>query len=562
LDSFTQEMPNRPIARNFVVSSLCFLIAAAGAYEGYFQYLTVKTLAAEKSATVAQLERLSNEHLENHLWQNAIQTLTELKKISANSDFITQARRDIEAGMLREQEEFIAYWTAQASAQLSAGKLDAAVDDAQQVLRIYPTHAEAVKIQADVQAIRDDQARVAEIQATRLLLRQKNWSSALDSSQALITRFPQDSEAKSLRDSAQAGFATYTADLAKAEELYQMARSRDHGTYDREALVWLREARSLAPENAEIRALFEKFALYIRTLHVPAEFATPSEAIAQARDRDRVVIAAGTWHGPVVIDSAIDLSGAGMGLTKFQCYPDDGCVLTLSPSANGAHIRGISVGHQKIGEGDERFSAALVRGAMAFFEDCEFTQASGHGLAVMEGAKVRAMRCRFSENGWNGAAAFGKDTQLEIKDSQSNKNYDHGIEAWQEASIVLSNNRCEGNTGNGIHIDNGQAPANLQNNQLTANREFGLVIDSAGSGKISGNHARRNQLGGFVIRLQAASLEVLDNQATLNEGPGLILEKGLKFDAYSKNTCTENHGGQYLSDANLSAPPPVLEETR
>lgn len=555
-------MPKHRFARNVTVSCLCVLIAAAGAYEGYFEYLTAKDHAAEKSATIAHLERLSTEHLENHLWQNAIQTLTELNQLTPSSDFITQARRDIEAGMLREQEEFIAYWTAQASAQLSAGKLDSAVDDAQQVLRIYPENAEALKILADVQTIRDDQARVAAIQETRHLLNQKIGSAALESARSLITRFPQDPEAKSLHDRAKAGFAKLTADLAKAEELYQMARNRDGGNYDHEALLWLREARSLAPDNAEIRTLFEKFAHYIRTLHVPEEFGTPAEAIAQARDRDRVVIAAGTWQGPLVIDSAIDLSGAGTGLTQFQCNPEDGCVLTLSPSANGAHIRGISMGHQKIGEGDERFSAALVRGAKVSFEDCEFTQASGHGLAVMEGAKVRALRCGFSENGWNGVAAFGKGTHVEIKDSQSINNYDHGIEAWQEASLVMANNRCEGNSGNGIHIDSGQASVNLQNNQLTANREFGLVIDSAGDGKITSNNARGNLLGGFVIRLPAAAVEVVANQANRNLGPGLILEKGLNFDAYSQNVCTENQGEQYLSAADLSAPPPVLEENR
>ncbi len=540
----------------FTVLLICTLIIAAGGWNGYLHYEITKTEAHLYFSKITGLELQSTNERENHQWQSAIKTLTELQKLTSDTDFIKLSRRTIDAGMMKEQEEFIAYWTTQASSELSAGHLDAADAAAHQVLNLYPENVEASKIQTAILSSRIDQARLADIASIRSLLLQKNWPDAIKSATSLIARFPEDLEAKSLYNSATEGAEKATADRAKAEELYQMARARDQGNFDQGALIWLREARLLAPENTEIRSLFEKFALYIRTLHVPGEFATPAEAIAQARDRDRVVIAEGSWQGPLVIETAIELEGAGSSKTNLQCGPDEGCVITIGPSAKGAHISGISMSHQKIGEGAERFSVVLVRGGGADFIDCHFTHGSGHGLAVIEGAQVKTNRCLFSENGWDGVAVSGEGSLLEVTDCQSLNNYEHGIEAWQKASVVLRNNHCEGNTGNGIHMDNGQANTIIEGNQLIANREFGLVIDSAGTGKISGNSAKKNLLGGLVIRYQAAALKFTDNQATQNEGPGLILEKGLDPTAYSSNISTDNHGEQILPMADLNTPPP------
>jgi parallel beta-helix repeat protein len=174
-------------------------------------------------------------------------------------------------------------------------------------------------------------------------------------------------------------------------------------------------------------------------------------------------------------------------------------------------------------------------------------------LAVIEGGEAVANRCRFADNGWNGAAAIGAGSRLEVRDSESQGNFEHGIESWDGAAVTLVNNRCEGNSRNGIHADNGDAAAVIEGNQLIANREFGLVLGSAGSGKISNNTARENLLGGFVIRHAASAPAVTGNQATLNRGPGLVLEKGLPADAYASNKSTQNTAPQILTDADLAS---------
>lgn len=351
------------------------------------------------------------------------------------------------------------------------------------------------------------------------------------------------------------------ADEAKALELLKLASARDNGQFDQQALDWLREAASLSPGNAGIAALLEKFSSYIRTLRVPDDFATPDEALASARDRDRIVIGTSIWKGPLVLNVAVDLQGAGATDTIVECRPEDGSAITIGPGAKGARISGITFRHETFALGTDRFSAALVRGGNATFVDCRFTNASGHGLAVIDGGKASVSRSRFADNGWNGAAAIGKGSTLEARDCESLNNFEHGIETWDSATATLVNNRCEGNSRNGIHADNGTAPATVEGNQLIENREFGIVIDSAGSGKVSGNTARANLLGGIVLRNASGKLAVEKNQATLNQGPGLVLENGLQPANYATNSVSQNVGEQIVAGVDLSENAPVVPDS-
>ncbi len=464
-----------------------------------------------------------------------------------------RGRRGIEAGMDEEQKQFIGYWTSQAIAELDAGRFDEAEAAARRVLENFPDETEAVTILERVAKAREGISRDRAIAAARRLLDEKQWETAIKAARRILDADPADSDAATILADATAALEKQRAEQARAAELFRMAAERDQGEFDQQALDWLREAATLAPGNPEITALFEKMASYTRTLRVPGDFATPAEALEAARDRDRIVLGEQTWKGPLVINTAIELQGAGPAATIIECPPAQGCPITIGPDARGARITGIGFRHESfLADGRERFAAALVRGGGATFVDCRFSDASGHGLAVIEGGEAVANRCRFVDNGWNGAAAIGAASRLEVRDSESLNNFEHGIESWDGAAVMLVRNRCEGNSRNGIHTDNGAAAAVIEGNQLIANREFGLVLGSAGSGKISGNTARENLLGGYVIRHAARSLAVTGNQATLNRGPGLVLEKGLSAEAYSGNTGSQNTGTEILTEADLS----------
>ena len=527
-----------------------FLIGAAG---GGFLYLkTEEAKESRRQQRLALLERMGSGYIDNRRWQEAAATFAEIESLAPGSELAKIGRRRIEAGMTEEQNQFVGYWTGQAIAELEAGRLDQAEAAIRRVLEKFPLEREPTVILKQINKARASQSRDTLLAAARKLIDDGKPNEAIAALAPLLAKSPDDSDALAITGDAEAILAKQAADQGKAMSLLEQAIARDHGEFDQQALDWLREAASLFPGNQEIASRLETMSSYTRTIKVPGDFATPADALAVARDRDRIVLTDKTWKGPLVITAAVDLQGTGSTKTIVECPATEGSAITISPGVTGAHITGIGFRHESfLAVGRDRFSAALVRGGGATFTDCAFSDASGHGLVVIENGEAIANHCRFSGNGWNGAAAIGKGCRLEVRDSESTGNFEHGIESWNEASVTLVNNRCEGNSRNGIHTDNGSASATIEGNQLIANREFGLVLDSAGSGKITGNTARANLLGGFVIRT-AAKLPFTGNQATLNKGPGLVLESGLSAADYAGNTVTKNTGIEILSEARLS----------
>ncbi len=551
--------PARPATRglSYVAWMLVFLTAMI---VGAWVYLeNEESNADQRLVRIAFLERQGSIMIENRRWQDAASAFAEIEKLSPGSELAGRGRRSIEAGMGEEQTQFIAYWTSQAEAELEAGRLDEAVVAARQVLAKYPAEKDAAALLDRIATARAGQSRAADIAAAQTALDQGKWNDAISVARKILAVSPADADAQSIFAEATASLNKSAADKEKAADLLKLAAARDRGQFDQQALDWLREARSLDPENADIAARLEKLSGYTRTLRVPDDFATPAEALENARDRDRIVLAAGTWQGPLVIDAAVELQGAGFAETSVECAPEDGSAITIGPGAKGARVSGITFRHAAFAVGSDRFSAALVRGGSAAFVDCRFTDASGHGLAVIEGGQATVSRSRFSGNGWNGVAAIGQGSTLEVRDCESLENFENGIETWQGADAILLRNRCEGNSRNGIHADNGAASATIEGNQLIANREFGLVLGSAASGKISANVVRANLLGGIVIRAAAGKLPVTANEISLNEGPGLILEKGLPPAAYTANPATKNRGQQVLAESVLADESPPAE---
>lgn len=554
-----EEMAVQPSSRRlpYLAWFLIFLTGSVGG--GWIYFKNEQAKEDQRLIRLAFLERQGAVFIENRRWQDAATAFAEIESLSPGSDLAKRGHRSIEAGMAEEQTQFVGYWTGQAIAELESGRLEEAMAAARQVLDRFPGEKEAAAILTRIAAARTSQAREAGIVAAREALDQRKWELAVTTVRKILATSPDDADAKSILADATAALEKAATDRAKAAELRKMAAARDQGQFDQQALDWLREAKSLAPDDPEIASLLEKLSSYTRTLRVPGDFNTPAEALATAHDGDRIVLGAAVWRGPLSINSRVELQGAGFAETRVECPPENGSAITIGPNARGARISGVTFRHESFAVGTERYSVATVRGGSATFVDCRFIEASGHGLAVIEGGQASVSRSRFADNGWNGIAAIGKGSTLEVRECESLGNFEHGIESWDGADVILINNRCEANSRNGIHTDNGAASATIEGNQLVANREFGLVLASAATGKVSGNTARSNLLGGLVIRKAAESLPVVSNQAVSNQGPGLILEKGLPPASYSSNSVSQNSGVQMLTESDLGAPPDPVQ---
>jgi parallel beta-helix repeat protein len=550
----TASVTGRPVAavrvrhrRRAVIILVWLLILLLGAAAAGWVYLKLQDEKRLQSlARIALLEGRGAAHVETRRWGEASAAFDEIEQLAPGSQLAALGRRSIEAGMAEEQQQFAGYWIGQAQASLEAGRWDEAASAARQVLEKSPADRESLALLGAVAVAREAAARGAAITAAQEQLGRQEWEAAIGAATAILATQPNDPDARAILGTATSAKTQAAAGLARARSLCTQAVARDQGQFDQQALDRLREASVMAPGDATIAAQLEKMASYTRTLRVPRDFPTPTEALANARDGDRIILSEGTWKGPLNIDFAIELQGAGADKTRIECPADAGCAITVGPAASGTRLSGLSLRHESQAIATERFSAGLIRGAAVDLSDCQFIDASGHGLAVIEGGKVHASRCRFVANGWDGAAAMGAGSVLEIADSQATGNFEHGIESWDGAAVVLVNNRCEGNSRNGIHADNPKANATVEGNQLIGNREFGLVLAAAGSGHVRNNSASGNLLGGFVIGA-ASRIAVSGNQIRRNQGPGLTLEKGLDASAFADNTLSGNSGKQLLT---------------
>ena len=547
--------PRRRHATAFFIWLFIILLGAAAV--GWYYYAKMQEAARlEMLSRITRLERAGAADVETRRWREAAAAYDEIERLAPASQVVARGRRSIDAGLAEEHQQFAGYWTGQAQAALDAERWDEAESAARQVLEKFPDDKPTAKLLETIAVAHTAAAHRAALAAAQDLLTHRQWDAAIHAVEALLGSQPQDPDAEALLAAATGAKAQAATELIQARDLFKRAAARDEGQFDQQALDWLHEASILAPEDAEIAAQLEKMAAYTRTLRVPRDFPTPAEALANARDRDRIILNEGTWKGPLSVNVAIELQGAGTDKTRIECPADAGCAITLGPGASGARLSGITFRHESQTAAAERFSAGLIRGAAVALVDCQFIDACGHGLAVIEGGKADVARCRFAANGWDGVAAMGAGSVLEIRDSKANSNFEHGIESWGGAAVVLVNNRCEANSRNGIHADNPKSAVTVEGNQLIDNREFGLVLDAAGSGQVRKNTASGNLLGGFVIRA-ASRVPVTGNQLNHNQGPGLSLEKGIDASAFADNALSGNADKQLLTDVTF---PPVTTQ--
>lgn len=541
--------------RRWAAYVLLFVLAGSvgGAWLFFYIQQEQRVRTREQLAT---LEGLGAKLVEARRWDAATETYRKMEELDPDSGVAVLGRRSIEVGMREEQEQFVGYWAGEAIAAFESGRLDDARDAATKVIERYPDEREVGELLEKIEAAQVVKLREQWVSATRSAVEERDWKKAAGAVEGLAVDLPGDPMIEVLRTEIEAGRAKQAADLARARQLADAARVRDAGKFDRQALEWLREAIALAPEDAAIRELYDRMASYTRTVRVPQDAGTLEAALAQVRARDRIVLAEGTWNGPVAIDKPIQLEGAGSDATTVECPADSGPAVTFLEGAAGATVTGIRFRQSGFDAGESRFSGVLVRAASVGFDDCSFDEASGHGLELREGAVATTQRCHFGSNGWDGVSVRGAGSRLVAGDCEAKGNFGHGFDIWDGGGATITNCRSSGNSRNGILVDAASEGLELVDNQLTANREYGLVLAAGASGKVTGNTCRENLLGGLVVRFAAISVRVEGNRLERNRGPGMILEQGLREEIYRNNRATGNRRRAVMSGVRFSGDQP------
>lgn len=499
------------------------------------------------------LEQLGNKLIEARRWPDAEIAYAEIAQLQPGADSVRFGHRSIEAGMEEERRQFVACWSGEAITAFELGRIDDAEQAARKILEKYPDEREVADLLHKIELARGTQAREAMTAGIAAAIQKRSWHDAETRAKELLAAFPSDPGGSALLDEIQAGRDKEHRDQIRARELFTTAKARDLGRFDQDALEWLREATALDPADPEIAALYQKMASYTRTLQVPGDFPTLAGAVDAARERDRIVVAEGTWQGPVVIDKTLTLEGAGRDRTTIEVDATAGSAATFAPASSGSRATGITFRHRGFDAGPDRFAAVLVRGAELTFTSCRMADSAGHGLAVLAAGRVAASRCLFENNGWDGATVRGKGSRLEASECESTGNFGHGFDLWDGGSGALHRCTARDNSANGILIDTTAEDLVVGDNDLRANREYGIVVSAAASGRIHGNHCRENLIGGMAVRFSGAGLFYENNRLENNHGPGLALEQGLRPDRFSTNLATGNGGKNTVLNADFSS---------
>jgi nitrous oxidase accessory protein NosD len=506
------------------------LVAGGGGYA--LQKIKQENLRKTR-AEVEQLSMEAERLVDAKKWHLAREKYQRIVQLQPDSSTAAYGLNQVEATIEREKQAFLAEWNHEASTAFAVKRWDQAEAAAKTVLTKYPQDVAARQMQQRVVDARKAERIEHALAEGRGKLKARDWDGAVSSAEAALALEADHIEAKALRDEAIAAKQKAEADRLKARELFAKAQAADKGQYDKQLAAWAKEAKALAPDDTEIKALFDKVSAYVRIVRVPGDFATPAEAVADLDDGNVLMLGEGSWQGPLIVDKPVELRGAGAATTVIECPAGQSVAISFGPGAKGAKVSGLTFRHQDTDASTERFSGALVRGGEVAFQDCIFTQAAGHGLMVIEGGKISATNCKFTGNGWDGASASGEGSSLAVHASEASGNGEHGFDVWNGAAGNFTGNRCVNNGRNGILLDCGTSTAIATGNHLQGNREFGLIIQSAAQGRVVENTFDANQFGGLVVRMAGSKVEIAKNR--FNGAPVIAVEKGVSTDAIRKN---------------------------
>ena len=551
--------------------ALALILLACG---GLWVFLKIRAdIRQGRRQELAHLGRMGSHLVETRRWSEARRIYEKIKGLDPDSPVAAAGFKAIETGIQEEHQQYLGYWAGEATAAIDAKRWPDAMRAIAKLEERSTDNEEIAALRRQLAEARRREAHEQLLARAREALDHRQWAKVGDLAGKALAEIPDDAEALSLRERAGMEAERERINLEKARELFKLARQRDKGEFDAEALEWAREAHSLAPNNQEIAELYKRLSAYTRTIDVPGDCKTIAEAIEAARPRDRIRLAEGTWKESLTLGKPLEIEGAGTGKSIIECEAADGPAITWNPEAAGSRISGVKLRHRAFSPGTQRFSVALVRGGSVMFSDCLLSDGCGHGLAVIESGSASLTRCKLENNGWDGVSAYGDGSKAEITACEAKGNFEHGFDVWDGASATIRDSTATENGRNGIFIATA-GQFDVAGNRLSANREFGIVVAAAASGKLAGNKIERNHLGGIALHRKARGIELRDNTVTRNSGPGLILDRGFSSAAEQGNNIAGNRATRQIArNVNLSPSPekplppspyprakPVLEE--
>ncbi|MBX3027100.1 right-handed parallel beta-helix repeat-containing protein [bacterium] len=255
---------------------------------------------------------------------------------------------------------------------------------------------------------------------------------------------------------------------------------------------------------------------------VPSRSApTLQAALDAATDRNHdgtiaISVRPGLYRGSVRVARALELTGAGSGLTVLL---GGGSAPTVDVSAAGAVVQGVTAvgggsGFRLGGRGAQLRASSAWRNLGAGID------AAGAGVAAREIAAL--------ENGGSGILIGGGADGARCEASLLRGNFGAGADVEAAVDAQLDGNAAIDNNAGGLVL-NGAAAPTARDNQCVNNVGSGLMLARSGAATVAGNLSAGNDEDGLHMD-RCDDATITGNTIVDNKGTGIFFRRGSNGD--------------------------------
>ncbi|QTA83512.1 Right handed beta helix region-containing protein [Desulfonema limicola] len=212
----------------------------------------------------------------------------------------------------------------------------------------------------------------------------------------------------------------------------------------------------------------------VKTINVPTDFSTITEAVEAANEGDTIVVAAGTYNETILISkNNISLQGSGKDTTFINGAGQN--VITINGS-KGVTITEFTVQNGTIG-------VYARQGAVIELSNIIIQDNSSAGIRIDENTRAGISNCSVLRNGDDGIRILRNSTATFSGIISSSNNTNEGIDLNLTSSSIFYNATvtASSNTGKGINVHNSSSLISLESTIKSQNN----TSDGIGVGGVS-----------------------------------------------------------------------------
>jgi F-box protein 11 len=240
-------------------------------------------------------------------------------------------------------------------------------------------------------------------------------------------------------------------------------------------------------------------------------------AISEAAPGSQILVRAGVYQGPVVIDKPLEILGEGeAGAVVIQCKAASAVQFhTGMGRLSNLSIRQLA--------SDKVRSAVTISQGRVEIDGCDITSRSGTCITISAGAAPAIRRCSIHSSPKSGIFVT-TDAEPTIEDCDIYGNSFSGVSIKNGGNPVLRRNRIHDNAQNGVFGDE-RAFGLVEDNDLYDNKGAGLSLRGKAELDVRRNRIYQNERGGVNVVNEARGM-FFDNDIDRNIADGASIGTG------------------------------------